>query len=139
MSAKIFLLGFSFILLVSCQKTTILYFKTNEAKGLEIGDFIMIDEQTIGEVTGFGLTETGDVIISSELSTEMPIPTNSKFKNSSYAKEGQRCIKVTLGNSETNVTNQDTLQLKYSYDKIINEGKEKIIDKVKGIFKKKDK
>ena len=125
--------------LVACTNTTTIYFKTNDAKGLEIGDLVMIDEQTIGEITGFGLTDDGDVIISSDLNSELPIPSNSKFRNTSFSKEGQRCIKVTLGNSETPLSNKDTVQLKYSHNKIIEEGKEKLIDKVKGIFDKKDK
>jgi ABC-type transporter Mla subunit MlaD len=126
-------------ILISCNKTTTVYFKTNDAKGLEIGDFVMIDEQVIGEVTGFGLTDNGNVIISSEFDTELPIPSNSKFKNSTYSKEGKRCIKITLGNSETPLLDNDTIQLRYSHNKLIKEGKEKLIDKVKGIFDRKDK
>ena len=124
------------LLLLSCNKTTTVYFNTNDAKGLEIGDYVMIDEQTIGEVTGFGLTENGDVIISSSITTDLPIPSNSKFKNAQYSKEGQRCIKVTLGSSETAIENNDTIPLRTSYEKIIEEGKERLIDKIKDKFGK---
>jgi ABC-type transporter Mla subunit MlaD len=124
-------------LLTSCDKSTNLNFKTNDARGLEIGDPILIDEQAIGEVTGFGMTDKGDVIISSSITTDIPIPSNSKFKNTPYTKEGQRCIKVTLGNSDMPFNDSDTIKLSASGSKIIEEGKEKLIDKIKEKFGKK--
>ncbi|MDX1351259.1 MAG: hypothetical protein R3279_13470 [Putridiphycobacter sp.] len=124
-------------LLTSCDKSTNLNFKTNDARGLEIGDPILIDEQAIGEVTGFGMTDKGDVIISSSITKDLPIPSNSKFKNTPYTKEGQRCIKVTLGNSEMPFNDNDTIKLSASGSKIIEEGKEKLIDKIKEKFGKK--
>jgi hypothetical protein len=133
------LFTFSLIaLLTSCSKSTNLNFKTNDARGLEIGDPILIDEQPIGEVTGFGMTDKGDVIISSSITTDLPIPSNSKFKNTAYTKEGQRCIKVTLGNSHVPFNNSDTVKLSNSASKIIEEGKEKLIDKIKEKFGKKE-
>ena len=124
--------------ITSCSRSTTVYFRTNDAKGLEVGDFVMIDEQTIGEVTGFGLTESGDVIISSTIKSELPVPSNSKFKNATYSKEGQRCIKVTLGNSDEAIADNDTIQLRNSFDKFIEEGKEKLIDKIKDKFRTKE-
>lgn len=124
-------------LLTSCNKSTHLNFKTNDAKGLEIGDPILIDEQPIGEVIGFGLTDNGDVIISSSITTDLPIPSNSKFKNTPYTKEGQRCIKVTLGDSDVPFNDSDTVKLT-STSKLIEEGKKKLIDKIKDKFGNKE-
>ncbi|MFK8046306.1 MAG: MlaD family protein [Crocinitomicaceae bacterium] len=125
-------------LLASCNNSTKVYFKTNDAKGIEIGDIVLIDSLEIGTVVDFGLTEDGAVIIHSNISSELPIPSNSKFKNSSYSSDGKRCIRVTLGSSETLIAENDTLPLKYSYNKIINDGKEKLIDKIKDKFGRKD-
>lgn len=126
------------MLLLGCSKTTNIHFKTKDAKGLEVGDFIMLDEKTIGEVTDFGLTDNGEVIISSQFNVEMEIPNNSKFKNATYSKEGQRCIKVTLGDSETPYVNDDTIKLGNSYDKVIEGAKVKLIDKIKDKLNRKD-
>lgn len=138
MTGKIFLVLILSTLVISCSQSTHLHFSTNDAKGLEVGDFLMLDEKTIGHVSDFGLTESGAVIISSELNTEINIPNNSKFKNAMFNKEGQRCIKVTLGNSEIPLNNNDTINLSNSYDKVIDNIKEKLIDKIKDKFNKKD-
>jgi len=126
-------------LLVGCNNSTKVYFKTKDAKGIEIGDLVLIDSLEIGSVVDFGLTEDGLVIIHSNISSELPIPSNSKFKNSSYSSDGKRCIRVTLGSSDTPIAENDTIPLKYSYNKIINDGKEKFLDKLKDKFGKKDK
>lgn len=104
----VFLLVFQII--ISCQNgSTSLNLVFENVEGLEIGSKVKCNGVNVGEVSRLKLLQTGEVVVTIEVDSDVKIPTNSLFFIDDSGLIGYKTVKVKLSDSPNFYIANDTI------------------------------
>ena len=130
MSLRPLIFFICYILMLSCNRDQTIYMLDNEANGVEVGTEIVVKGIKVGKVNYLTVTPEGEVLMTGKIDPEFKIPKDSRFRNIEGEPTGETQISVDLGESTELLTDKDTVDLRSTLNKLLNFGKEEVLDKL---------